>query len=96
MLGFLNVEDVLSDLRSGESVLTEKIYYLSFDSEKNSQHDLEELKSRCARLGYSFNNVEIFQSHKSTMPTFFYLVRNLPAHAGRAFTKHALFEQVTG
>jgi hypothetical protein len=94
MMGFLDAEKVLSDLRKGESILTDKIYYITFNNQTTSQDDLSELKSRCARLGYSFNSVELHQSHESHSPLFFYLVRNLPAgYPTRQFKKYAQVEE---
>jgi hypothetical protein len=89
MLGFLDTEELLSDLRGGKS-LTDKIYYLSCDSQKTSQNDLMELKSRCTRLGYSFNSVDAYKSDLKNAPLFFYLVRNLPEYAIKQFREYSL------
>lgn len=87
-MGFIDVEELLSDLRSGKS-LNDKIYYISFDSQKNSRNDLLELQGRCAKLGYSFNNVELYRSHKQDSPHYFYLVRNVPSsYSAIIFKQH--------
>jgi hypothetical protein len=96
MMGFLDAEEVLSNLRKGESILTDKIYYISFDSQKSSQNDLSELKSRCARLGYSFNSVEVYRSHDNNFPLFFYLVRNLPHFSTKFFKEYILADGAIG
>lgn len=77
MKGFIDAEHFLSNLRKGEP-LTDKIYYISFDNQKNSLNELKELKSRCSRLGYSFHSVEMYRSSLENSTTLFYLFRNLP------------------
>jgi hypothetical protein len=94
MMGFLDAENLLSDLRSGELTLTDKIYYISFDNKTTSQDDLSELKSRCIRLGYSFNYVEICQSPTNDLPIFFYLVKILPDSITRLSKEYAMVEKV--
>lgn len=94
MMGFFNAEQVLADLRKGES-LTDEIYYLTVNQQTTSENDLAELKSRCSRLGYSFNSVQLHHADEKNSPNFFYLVRNLPDYAIKHFKEYALFEEVT-
>lgn len=95
MMGFIDAKQLLSNLQKGEA-LTEKLYYISFDNQKNSLNDLSELKSRCSRLGYSFNSVEMHWSHKSDSPILFYLVRNLPLYPTKQFKEYELFDEAIG